>query len=96
MFNIGQRSTELVFNNFVYILFLGFLSIVYIVNAHFAEKRVREIQKTQKEIKELRWQYMSVKAELMRKSTQNQIGEAVEANGLKSGGTSIKVIEVEK
>jgi Bacteriodetes cell division protein (FtsL-like) len=94
--NLGHHSTELVVKNFVYILFLGFLSIIYIVNAHYAERRVRQIQKTQKEIKELRWQYMSVKAELMRKSTQGQIEDAVAANGLRSEGTAVKVIEISK
>ena len=84
------------FNNFVYILFLGFLAIIYIANAHYAEKKVRDIQRAQKEIRELRWQYMSVKSELMRKSTQSQIGDAVKEDGLRSIGTSVKVIRVDE
>ena len=96
LFNLGEHSTNLVFNNFVYILFLGFLAIVYIANAHYAEKRVRDIQRTQKEIRELRWQYMSVKSELMRKSTQSQIEDAVKEDGLRSIGTSVKVIKVDR
>ena len=94
--NLGHHSTNLVFNNFAYILFLGFLAVIYIANAHYAEKRVRDIQRAQKEIKELRWQYMSVKSELMRESTQSQLKEVVDENGLVSNGNSVKVVDLEK
>ncbi len=52
--NVSQHTTNIVFGNFSYVMFLGFLAIVYIANAHFAEKGVRRIQLLQKEIKELK------------------------------------------
>lgn len=81
-FNVSRHTTDLVFGNFQYLLFLGFLGIVYIANAHFAEKGVRRIQTMQKEIKELKWEYTSIKSETMYKSMQSQMDESLEPVGL--------------
>lgn len=94
-FNVSQRTTDLVFGNFSFLLFIGFLGIVYIANAHFAEKGVRRIQSMQKEIKELKWQYTSIKSETMYKSMQSQIDVSLEPVGLDLENKGPKVIEVE-
>ena len=90
--NIGP--TNLVFDNFKYMLFLGFLAIIYIANAHFAEKKVRQIQQKQKEMKELKWEYTSIKSETMYKSMQSQIDESLDPTGVDLEGKGPKVIEV--
>ncbi|MBL7775225.1 MAG: hypothetical protein JNK89_04440 [Saprospiraceae bacterium] len=92
--NISHQSTEWVFNNFSYLLFLGFLGLVYIANAHFAEKNVRDIQRLQKEIKELKWQYTSIKSETMYKSIQSQIDVSLEPAGINLANRGPKVIEI--
>ena len=91
--NISQHSTNLVLGNFSFVLFLGFLGVVYIANAHFAEKRVREIQSIQKEIKELKWEYMSLKSETMYKSMQSQMDASLESSGLNLAPEGPRVIE---
>jgi Bacteriodetes cell division protein (FtsL-like) len=90
--NVSQNTTALVFGNFSYILFLGFLGIIYIANAHLAEKKVREIQRLQKEIKEHKWEYMSIKSNLMFKSMQSQIDTTLESTGLDLYDAGPKVI----
>ncbi|MBL7826357.1 MAG: hypothetical protein JNJ57_06985 [Saprospiraceae bacterium] len=92
--NVSQHTTNLVFGNFQYMLFVGFLGIVYIANAHFAEKGVRRIQSLQKEMKELKWEYTSIKSETMYKSMQSQMDESLESAGLDLEGRGIRVIEV--
>jgi hypothetical protein len=91
-FNVSRHTTDLVFGNFQYLLFLGFLGIVYIANAHFAEKGVRRIQTMQKEIKELKWEYTSIKSETMYKSMQSQMDESLEPVGLDLENKGPKVI----
>ena len=91
-FNVSQRTTDLVFTNFSFLLFIGFLAVVYIANAHFAEKGVRRIQSMQKEIKELKWEYTSIKSETMYKSMQSQIDESLEPVGLDLENKGPKVI----
>jgi len=92
--NVSEHTTNLVFGNFSYVMFLGFLGILYIANAHFAEKGVRRIQTLQKEIKELKWEYTSIKSETMYKSMQSQIDESLEPVGLDLGNKGPKVILV--
>ena len=93
--NVSQHTTNLVFGNFQYLLFLGFLGIIYIANAHFAEKGVRRIQHKQKEMKELKWQYTAIKSETMYKSMQSQIDQSLESTGLDLEPEGPKVIVVE-
>ena len=56
-------SKEKMGNSLPYILFLGVLCMVYIWNIHFAEKTIRAIDKTNKSLKEFRWEicYRQVK-----------------------------------
>jgi Bacteriodetes cell division protein (FtsL-like) len=93
--NISQQTTEWVFNNFNYLLFLCFLGVVYIANAHFAEQNVREIQHVEKKIKELKWEYISIKSETMFKSMQSQIDVSLDPTGIDLEPVGPKVIIVE-
>ena len=71
-------------------MFLGFLTIIYIANTHYAEKQVRQIQTLQKEVKELKRQYNSLKSEIMFKSRLAEVGEDVEALGLRKTAGRVK------
>jgi Bacteriodetes cell division protein (FtsL-like) len=93
-FDISRQTTQWVFDNFNYLMFLGFLTIVYIANAHFAEKNVRDIQRTESEIKELKWEYISIKSETMYKSMQSQLDVSLEPTGVDLEPTGPKVIVV--
>jgi Bacteriodetes cell division protein (FtsL-like) len=95
-FDVSRQSTQWVFDNFNYLLFLGFLSIIYIANAHFAEKSIRDIQKAEKEIKELKWEYISIKSETMYKSMQSQLEGRVSDQRLFLEAEGPKVISLEE
>ena len=82
-FELKFITSDLILNNLIFVLFLGFLAIIYIANAHYAERNVREIQLMQKEIKEMRWYYMSLQAENMYKSKHSEMRESVKELGLK-------------
>lgn len=66
-----------------FILFLTGLAIVYIYNGHYTDKTIRSINKTAKEVKELQYEYKTVKSEVMYKSKQSELVKAVEPLGLK-------------
>jgi hypothetical protein len=74
---------EMVSNNLPYILFMAFLGIVYIANAHYAEKSVRETNDIEKKMKELQWEYTTTKSELEYNSKQSEVAKMVEQDGLK-------------
>jgi hypothetical protein len=66
-----------------YILFLTILAITYIANSYLAEKKIRNIEHLNSELKELRSEYISTKSDLMHKSKQSEVAKAVEPLGIK-------------
>lgn len=69
--------------NMPFILFLSGLALIYIANSHLAEKKIRRLNKLSKEIKELKWEYLNVKSDLMFQSKMSEVNKAVEPLGLK-------------
>ncbi|MBO9730483.1 MAG: hypothetical protein J7623_17715 [Chitinophaga sp.] len=69
--------------NMPFIGFLAVLALIYIANSHLAEKKIRRINKLGKEIKELKWEYINVKSELMFRSKMSEVSKSVEPLGLK-------------
>jgi hypothetical protein len=66
-----------------FFLFLALLAVIYIYNGHKADKTIRSINKTAKEVEELQWEYKAVKSEVMFRSKQSELVRAVEPLGLK-------------
>ena len=66
-----------------FFLFLAFLAVVYIYNGHYADKTIRNINKISKEVKELQYEYITVKSEVMFRSKPSELVKAVEPLGLK-------------
>lgn len=93
--SLGSISAQLIFKNFPFVLFLGFLTILYIANAHYAEKKVRQIQSLQKEIKDYSRQYNELNAAIMYESKLSEIGENVKDMGLRKTARGLKKVVVE-
>jgi predicted membrane protein len=69
--------------NIPFFLFLCALAVVYIYNGHYAEKTIKDINRNARELKELQYEYKTVKSELMFHSKQSEIVKAVEPLGLR-------------
>jgi hypothetical protein len=69
--------------NIGFFLFLAALAVVYIYNGHYADKISRDITRTDKEVKELQYEYKTLKSEVMFRSKQSELAKAVEPFGLK-------------
>lgn len=82
--------------NMPFILFLSALALIYIANSHLAEKKIRRINKLGREIKELKWEYLNVKSDLMFQSKMSEVSKAVETLGLKPLSSPPQKIEIEK
>ena len=66
-----------------YILFLAALAIVYIYNGHYADKVSRDIGRTSGKLKELEYEYKTVKGEILLRSKESEVEKAVAPLGLK-------------
>src|SRR5207249_11925757 len=76
-----------------FFLFLALLAVVYIYNGLYADKTVRNINQTAKEVKELQYEYKTVKSEVMFRSKQSELTEAVEPIVLKELTTAPTVLK---
>jgi hypothetical protein len=74
---------QTVIRNLPFIFFLATIGIIYIYNAHYMEKNVREIDQIEKQMNELRWEYMTTKSQLEYLSKQSEVATMVELTGLK-------------
>ena len=75
-----------------FFLFLAMLAVIYIYNGHMADKSLREINKTTTELKELQYEYKSAKGDMLNRSKQSELMQAVEPLGLKELTTSPVVL----
>jgi hypothetical protein len=75
-----------------FFLFLALLAVVYIYNGHYADKTIRSINRTATEVKELQYEYKTVKSEVMFRSKQSELVKAAEPLGLKELVSSPVVI----
>lgn len=81
--NAKRISDNLLLTNIRFILFISLLAVFYIANTRYAERKMRQINELQKELKELDWQYMAAKSQLMKLSMQTEVTKIVEPIGLK-------------
>jgi hypothetical protein len=72
-----------IIKNIPFFLFLAILAVIYIYNGHYADKIVRNISRTSNELKELQYEYKTLKSEVMFRSKQSELAKAVEPFGLK-------------
>ena len=66
-----------------YLLFLSALAVLYIYNGHNAGKLIRKTSKATNELKDLQAEYKSVTGDVLLRSRQSELAEAVKPLGLK-------------
>ena len=76
-------SHKWVVRNIPFFLFLTLLAVLYIYNGHYTDKLVLKINTTEKQIKELEYEYKTIKSELIFRSKASELIKAVEPLGLK-------------
>lgn len=79
----GKISKETAARMLPFVMFLGVIGMLYIANSHFAVRNIRKIDQLNKEVKELTWEYKSLKADLMFKSKMTEVAKKVDTIGLK-------------
>lgn len=79
------------------VLFFAFMMMLYIANAHYADKLVRKTSKLNAEVNDLRADFTTLKADLMFKSKQSEVAKQVESIGLQeSTEPPIKITEKQR
>ena len=76
-------SYKNIVKNIPFILFLSGLAIIYIYNGHYADKLIRKISQTERNVKELEYEYKTIKSEVIFRSKPTEMMKALEPLGLK-------------
>ena len=76
-------SHQWVVKNIPFFLFLAVLAMLYIYNGHYEDKMTRKIGASEKHIKELEYEYKTIKSEVIFRSKASELAKAVEPLGLK-------------
>ncbi len=79
-----------------FLLFLAFIAIIYIGNSYYAEKNIRKIEKLQKQLKEMRYEYISHKSDVNYRSRQSEVANSLKNKGIKESTVPPTKIFVEK
>ena len=89
-------SHEKIVQNIPFILFLTLIAILYIANGYYAEKTVKQLYRTNNEIKELRSEYISNKSDLELIKQQSHVAYTIKVLELKESLTPPTKIIIKK
>ncbi len=76
-------TREQVLGNMPFILFCAGLMLSYIAYGYHTERTVRELHRTDAELKELRSEYITVRSQLEKTEQQSQVASGIGALGLR-------------
>lgn len=75
-------SYQWIIRNVPFFLFLAMLAVLYIMNGHYADNMVRDINVMNKLLKEQDYEYKTLNGKLMYQNRQTEISKTVEVIGL--------------
>ncbi|MFM2101375.1 MAG: hypothetical protein RIR05_361 [Bacteroidota bacterium] len=78
-----------------FIIFLFALGLLYIANGYYADDKIREYNRLNRELNELRTSYITHKSELMFMGKQSEVAKQAETMGLKTTASPPYKIELD-
>lgn len=83
-----RKRVRLLYNrwlvkNIPFYLFAAALAVIYIANGHYADKTIREINATAKHLKEMEYEFKTIKRDVIFRSKESELAKAVEPLGLR-------------
>ena len=69
--------------NIPFFLFIAVLTVFYIANGHYADKIIRKTTATAQHLKDIQYEFKTVKRDVIFLSKESELAKAVEPLGLK-------------
>ena len=79
----GMLYNRWIVKNIPFYLFASALAVIYIANGHYADKTIRKINSTAKHLKEMEYEFKTVKRDVIFRSKESELAKAVAPLGLK-------------
>ena len=83
-------------NFFPFLIYIVFLSMLYITNVYIAEDTSRDISKTNAKAEDLYVEYIYMKAEITEATKQSNLAKMLKNKGIKESLEPMKIITVER
>jgi hypothetical protein len=80
-------SYRWILNNITFFLFLSALAVLYIANGHMADNRIRKINDIARQLKDLQYEYKTLKGDMMFRSRESEMVKAAAPLGLTMDST---------
>lgn len=88
----NQFSIDGFYKNFPFILFMSFLTILYIFMGNFGDRKDRQLKKLNKDVEELHWAIATERAKLLNKSNYTEVLKLSNEIGLANSITPPDII----
>jgi hypothetical protein len=92
----GEMIQSGTFKFFPYLVFVAVLAFIYIANNYYAEDKIRLINQHRRDLKQIRYEYITTKSELTSLTKQSQIAKKLGDKGIKESTDPIKTIQIKK
>lgn len=79
----GLLYNRWIVKNIPFYLFASALTVIYIANGHYADKMIRKTNSTAKHLKEMEYEFKTVKRDVIFRSKESELAKAVAPLGLK-------------
>jgi hypothetical protein len=79
----GLMYNRWIVKNIPFYLFVSALTILYIANGHYADKTIRKINSTAQHLKEMEYEFKTIKRDVIFRSKESELAKAVAPLGLK-------------
>jgi hypothetical protein len=97
MFNVFDWfDRNKIVHNMSFILFIAALILFYISNSYYAERIIRDIDKTKLELREKSAEFISTRSQLMFESKQSAVAERAAQYGLKESTSPPHTLTIKK
>jgi hypothetical protein len=79
----GLMYNRWIVKNIPFYLFVSALTTLYIANGHYADKTIRKINSTAQHLKEMEYEFKTIKRDVIFRSKESELAKAVAPLGLK-------------
>jgi hypothetical protein len=87
-------TRENVLGNMRFILFVAGLMLCYIAYGYWTERTVRQLDRTNRELKEMRSEYITVRSHLEQAEQQSHVADGISGMGLRESRVPPRRLEV--
>ena len=90
---LWEQSAAWVIKNLVFVLFLGFLAVIYIANYKYAKKSMHKVRVLKDEVMTLERMHNSIESSIGAQSRYSEVSKKIKEKGIGENGSKPVIIK---